>query len=100
MIKALRWDRGEFAITVGKGDQTDRQTVSGWVDQAKLWGIHRAVGSTAAGTDISSTATSSPVTRLPCAVPKAGRCIPRDHPRRSAAPSSRFCATSPADRRG
>ena len=41
MIKALRWDRGQFAITVGKGDQVARQTVYGWVDQAKLWGIHR-----------------------------------------------------------
>jgi hypothetical protein len=41
MIKGLRWDRGEFAITVGKGDQVARQTVSGWVDQAKLLGIHR-----------------------------------------------------------
>jgi hypothetical protein len=41
MIKALQWDRGQFEITVGKGDQVYRQTVSGWVDQAKLWRIHR-----------------------------------------------------------
>ena len=41
MIKALQWDRGQFEITVGKGDQIGRQTVSGWTDQAKLWGIHR-----------------------------------------------------------
>jgi len=25
MIKALTWDRGEFEIAVGKGDQTRRQ---------------------------------------------------------------------------
>ena len=41
MIKALQWDRGQFEITVGKGDQVYRQTVSGWVDQAKLLRIHR-----------------------------------------------------------
>jgi hypothetical protein len=40
MIKALIWDRGFFPITIGNAEG-QKVEVSGWVDQQKLWGIHR-----------------------------------------------------------
>jgi hypothetical protein len=41
MIRALVWGRGQFEIAVGEGEAAGKVTVSGWVDHARLWGIHR-----------------------------------------------------------
>jgi hypothetical protein len=36
----LTWERAPFVITIGDGEG-EKVEVSGWVDQQKLWGIHR-----------------------------------------------------------
>jgi hypothetical protein len=40
ITKSLTSDRAPFLITIGDGEGK-KVEVSGWVDQQKLWGIHR-----------------------------------------------------------